>query len=119
MDSAAALSDSVMAAFIAAVTRGGFSLRSAAIANGTLIVDHAGPVCQSPSVDGDAPLPSALTAIPTSACSWLCNCAKSAASAVNSFEPEFVGRLAGGVPGETPVRVGDGVGPGADAWGLK
>jgi hypothetical protein len=69
MDSAAAVSDSVMAAFIAAVIWGGFSWRHAAIANGTSIVDHAGPVCQSPSVDGDAPLPTALPGIG----SWLAN----------------------------------------------
>ena len=48
MNSAAALSDSVMAAVIASVTLGGFSSRSAAMISGTLIVDQAGPLCHSP-----------------------------------------------------------------------
>jgi hypothetical protein len=42
---------------------GGSASRSAAMANGTLIVDQAGPLCQSPNVIGACPLPTALTAL--------------------------------------------------------
>src|ERR1700751_3901249 len=80
MDSAAALSDSVMAAVIASVTVGGLPSRSAAMINGTLIVDQAGPLFQLPKVIGACPLPTGLTAPPTAACSRVSNWAKSAAS---------------------------------------
>ena len=64
MDSAAALSDSVIAAAIVSVTRGGLPPRYAASINGTLIVDHAGPLRRSPHTVGSRSLPTALTANP-------------------------------------------------------
>ena len=48
IDSAAALSDSVIAARIESVTVGGFSSRKAVMVSGTFEVDHAGPLGQSP-----------------------------------------------------------------------
>ena len=69
-DSAAALSDSVIAAVICEVGSGEFESRSAAIASGTLIVDHAGPVAGSPSIVACWLSPTALTAMPRTP--WTC-----------------------------------------------
>ncbi len=57
IDSAASLSDCVIAARIASVAAGGSVSRRPAIASGTLIVDHAVPVLQSPAVTGSGPAP--------------------------------------------------------------
>jgi hypothetical protein len=80
MDSAAALSDSVIAALVASVTCGGLSSRRAAITRGTLIVDHAGPPGQSPRTTGVAESRTASIAIPVTPCRSFANGANSAVS---------------------------------------
>ena len=81
IDSAAALSDRVIAAFIAALIAAGFFSRAPAMTNGTLIVDQAGPLRHLPRVIGACLLPIALITTPTEACSVDSSRTKSAASA--------------------------------------
>src|SRR5262245_21945865 len=66
-----------MAAVIGPVTAGGSFARSAAIANGTFMVDHAGPLDQSPRSSGACGAPTGDSAMPTVAGSVACNSAKS------------------------------------------
>src|SRR5258708_18991385 len=98
IDSAAALSDSVIAAVMASVTLGGFSSRNAAMISGTLIVDQAGPLRQSPNKIGACAPPTALSATPTTACSFVCYRAKSTLSAGGA-----VLRVSRCVPTTTPA----------------
>jgi hypothetical protein len=83
--SAAALSDWVMAAIISAVGPGESGARRAVITTGTFIVDHAGPVPQSPNTTGGAKLPTADIAIPSVASILSCKRANSPARPSGEF----------------------------------
>src|ERR1700722_1227538 len=124
IDSAASLSDSVIAAFIFSVGWSVFCWRIAAITNGTLLVDQAaGPVVHSsPNVTvGLDPAPTGRTTTPIFPCSRACRSGKSAA------QPGGIAGVVGGfATGEGTDELGvafcgcgfaDGcAGAGADAW---